>query len=441
MLIFLAVGEFGSKDTSIQVTGLKPGHYYNIRVIATNSANFSTLSPLVRLRTAQTRGKYGEELLSGKDDATVDAVEEREPAGIRAGRSQFGAPAQAPAHHVAKDISTLQSSTKRTMLGRRVSPVITTVESPSLVSSSRTTSVDEDDSDEAIQRLTEQLNRLRRDQHETDRQVDEEEQEHLASVADLSRDRGHLRQILKEKEESTAELKKHGGHLEKINRAAQNRKLNKERVLAQKKTERDKVSNDVARWEDEMSSMRRESEQLALEQKRIGSTNDEDIIAIRKVIASDHEQIKFLEDEIRMTGVQIKSMEKDREYIEGNENEGRHDPPETSDDNAWELRAQAMHAQLTTLWHTLQQVSARGWVPACVAALTDSRWRRRTTRHRNVWDTGMLGGREILAILLLCRPSTILLQVDLQELGDSDNPATIDPMRLLFPPTDTQVHF
>lgn len=362
MLIFLAVGDFGPKDTSIQVTGLRPGHYYNIRVIATNSANFSTLSPLIRLRTAHVRRKYGEELLSEKDDATVDPMEECEPAGIRAGRSQFGAPAQALAHHVAKDISTTQSSTKRTMLGRRVSPVITTVESPSLVSSSRTTSVDEDDSDEAIQRLTEQLDRLRRDQHETDRQVDEEEQEHLASVADLSKDRGRLRQVLKEKEDSTAELKKHGGHLEKINRAAQNRKSNKERVLAQKKTERDKVSNDIARWEDEISSMRRESEQLAFERKRIGNTNDEDIMAIRKVIASDHEQIKFLEDEIRVTGVQIKSMEKDREYIEGNEDEGRHDPPETSDDHAWELRTQAMQAQLTSLWHTLQQASIRVWV-------------------------------------------------------------------------------
>ncbi|KAI4205172.1 MAG: hypothetical protein LQ346_001505 [Caloplaca aetnensis] len=366
----IKVGEFGSKDTSIQVTGLKPGHYYNIRVIATNSTNFSTLSPLIRLRTVHTRSKYGEEILSEKNDATIDRVDECEPAGIRAGRSQFGAPAQAPAHHIVKDISTLQSSTKRTMLGRRVSPVIITVESPASASASRTTSVDEDDSDEAIQRLTAQLDRLRRDQHETDRQVDEEEQEHLASIADLSKDRGHLRQVLKEKEDSTAELKKNGSHLEKINRAAQNRKLNKERILAQKKTERDKISNDVARWEADISSMRLENEQVALEQKRIGSTNDDDIIAIRKVIASDHEQIKILEDEIRMTGVQIKSMEKDREYIEENEDEDRHDPPETSDDHAWEVRAQALQAQLAALWHTLQQASIPYWVPSRGGALT-----------------------------------------------------------------------
>lgn len=242
------------------------------------------------------------------------------------------------------------------MLGRRASPATNTLESPSLLSS-RATSVDEDDSDEAIQRLTEQLDRLRREQHDTDRQAEDEEQEHLASLADLSKDRDHLRQVLKEKEESTAELKKHGGHLEKLNRAAQNRKLNKERILAQKKTEREKNQHDISRWDNEIALMRQESEQAALDKERIKATKDEDITAIRNLITGDHDTIKILEDEIRATGVRIKSMEKDREHAEGNEDEEQRDPSDgTSNDHSWEMRAQTMQAQLAALWHTLQQV-------------------------------------------------------------------------------------
>ncbi|KAL8656365.1 MAG: hypothetical protein Q9210_000292 [Variospora velana] len=351
------VGDFGIKDTSIQVTGLKPGQYYNIRVIATNSANFSTLSPLIRLRTVQSPMKDGNELSKVEDDAASGQMEEGEPAGIRAGRSQLGSPVHPTIHPAAKEASAVQTSNRRTVLGRRVSPVISAMGPPSLVSS-RAASLDEDDSGEVIQRLTEQLDRLRREQQETDKQVCDEDREHLVSFADLSRDRDHLRHILKEKEESTAELRKHGGHLEKINRTAQNRKLNKERFLAQKKTERCKIQKDIGRWDNEIALMRQESEQVGFEKDRIRATTEEDIPSIRKLITGDHDRIRQLEDEIRVTGVQIKSMEKDREHSDGNEDDeqvGLHDG--TSSNFAWEMRAQAIQTQLATLWHTLQQVT------------------------------------------------------------------------------------
>ncbi|KAL8972219.1 MAG: hypothetical protein Q9197_002884 [Variospora fuerteventurae] len=352
----IKVGDFGIKDTSIQVTGLKPGLYYNIRVIATNPASFSTLSPLIRLRTVQSPMKDGNELSKVEDDAATGQMEEGEPAGIRASRSQLGSPVHPLVNHAAKEASAVQTSNRRTILGRRFSPVISAMGPPSLVSS-RAASLDEDDSDEVIQRLTEQLDRLRREQQETDKQVCDENREHLVSFADLSRDRGHLRHILKEKEESTAELRKHGGHLENINRAAQNRKINRERVLAQKKTERCKIRKDIDRWDNEIALMRQESEQVGFEKDQIRATTEKDIAAIRKLITGDHDRIRQLEDEIRVTGVQIKSMEKDREHSDGNEEDGQVDLHDgTSSNFAWEMRAQAIQTQLAALWHTLQQV-------------------------------------------------------------------------------------
>ena len=353
----ITVGEFGPKDISIQVTGLKPGHYYNIRVIATNSSSFSTVGPLIRLRTIPATSNESDiSSKTGSDGVPDEKVNDCEPAGIKAGRTQFAAPASAPVQQVVKESPTTQPSSKKGIFGRRVSPLISTSE-PSSLLSSRATSVDEDDSEEAIQRLTEQLDRLRREQHDTDKQVDDEDREHLASVADLTKDRDNLRLMLKEKEESTAELKKNGSHLEKISRAAQTKRNQQERVLRQKRVERDKIKTDIEHWDEEIAQMRQENDQVTVERDQIESTASEDLAAVRKLIAEDQSVIKALEEEIRITGVQIKSMEKLREHADENGDDAKdHNDEKTSRDSAWDLKVQAMQAQVMTLWQTMQQV-------------------------------------------------------------------------------------
>ena len=45
------VGESANQETAITVTGLKPNHFYNIRVIAVGYNNFQAGSRVIRLRT------------------------------------------------------------------------------------------------------------------------------------------------------------------------------------------------------------------------------------------------------------------------------------------------------------------------------------------------------------------------------------------------------
>ncbi|KAL8731926.1 MAG: hypothetical protein Q9166_003058 [cf. Caloplaca sp. 2 TL-2023] len=354
----LSVGEINLKDNSIQVTGLKPGHYYNIRVIASNSAGFSTLGALIRLRTVPTRTKDGSDSAKVEESDGDERVEDSEPAGIRPVPSHFGSAVHSPPHHSAKEMAIVQPSSRRAVLGRRLSPA-TSVTAPSSVLSSRAASVDEDDSDEAIQRLTGQLDRLRREQYETDKQIHDEDREHLTSVADLSRDRDHFRQLLKEKEETTAELGRQRGHLEKTNRSAQSKKATKERILQQKKAERLKIKDDINRWDSEIASMRQEMERMALENEQLTAAKDEDVTEIRKAISRDQNEIKNLEDDIRTWGIQIKFLEETRQSPGGNEDDeqdGAND--RTSDGQAWEFRAHSIQVQLANIWHTYQQVEA-----------------------------------------------------------------------------------
>lgn len=243
--------------------------------------------------------------------------------------------------------------------------------------------MNEDDSDGSIQRLTEQLDRLRREQYETDKQVDDEDREHLTTIADLSKDRDRLKQTLKEKEDSVVELKRHTGHLEKTNRSAQSKKAMKERILQQKKAERQKVIEDIGHWDEDIASMHQESERMALEKEQIIVAKDEHVVEVRTQISIDQGDIRSLEDDIRTKGIQIKLMEKDREGSDGHDYDQDSGHNETNEDKAWDLRVHAIQMQLASMWQTLQQVILHHTNYDNVE-LMSSRLKLSTSKHKNV---------------------------------------------------------
>ena len=350
------VGEFGRGDTSIQVTGLKPGHYYNIRVIATNAASFSSLGPLIRLRTAP-----AEPVRTNGAPITSDVVEnmspgEGEPASIRAAPSLFDSSSNAVTHHIIREPSLGQNQARRTASGRRNSPA-TSGNEQGPRRPYRTGSSDEDESEETIRQLTGKLDSLRHEQQEIDRVISEEEQESKGSMAELVKERDCLRHVLKEKEEASSELRKHGNHLDKLNRAAQSKKASKEKVLYQKKAERQKIKDDIARWDREMIEMQKDAKEMAQETAAVITAKTNEVAEIRKFVAENQVLIKSLEEDIRVQGIQIKAMEKEREVpgVDGDEDE-EHARSEKERDEAWDAKAQATQAHLSTLWHTLQQV-------------------------------------------------------------------------------------
>ncbi len=350
------MGEFGRGDTSIQVTGLKPGHCYNIRVIATNAANFSSLGPLIRLRTASTEStRTNGAPIAGDTARNIDSGE-GEPASIHAAPSHFEPPPNAVTHHIIREPSSGQNQARRTASGRRNSPA-TSGNEQGTRHSNRAGSSDEHESEESIRRLTEKLDILRCEQQEIDKAIFEEEQESQKSMTELVKERDRLRQVLKEKEEASSELRKHGNYLDKLNRTAQSKKAAKEKVLHQKKAERQKIKNDIARWDREIIDMQRDTNEMAKEKAVVIAAKNEEVAEIRKGIAEDQVLIKSLEEDIRVKGIQIKAIEKERETPGGDGDENEENVrAEREKDEVWEAKAQASQAHLSTLWHTLQQV-------------------------------------------------------------------------------------
>lgn len=219
----------------------------------------------------------------------------------------------------------------------------------------QSSSSDEDESPEAIQKLTARLNFLRTETEKIEREIVEDEEESKRQLAELTKERDRLKQEYKEKEETSAELRRHGNHLDKLNRAAQSRKAAKEKQLQQKKADRQKVKDDIKRWKEETIEMSNDIAVMKKEKAEIIARRDKDVAEIREGMASDLMLIKLLEEEIREKGTEIKALEKEQERMDGERRGGQErGTVDQEHDQAWEAQMQAIQAQLGSLWQTLQ---------------------------------------------------------------------------------------
>lgn len=369
----LSVGEFGPDDDTIHVTGLKPGHYYNIRVITTNAAEFSTFGALIRLRTSPAQ-PTGIDSGTGFDDKPGnDLLEENVPATIRSTPSHFDNTLPSISHQaILQEFSGNQNNTRRAPSSQRGAFwTFSAGNSPNPVLNSG--SKDDIEVEGAIKQLTEKLEVSRREQQDVDRQISEEESESKRVIAEIIKERDGLKQILKEKEETSSELRKQGNHLDKLNRAAQSRKAAKEKTLQQKKAERQKMEDDIVRWNKEISEIGRDTQEMMNEKAKITATKDLDVAEVRKGISEHQAWIKSLEEDIRIKGIQIKEIEKAREKPDLPNADQRRRANNEPEENP----------QLVLLLHNLQQVCLSFFLDDISINLTQYRLKQRISMPRN----------------------------------------------------------
>ena len=342
----VTVGEFARGDTSIQITGLKPGNYYGIRLIATDDANLKSIGPLVRLRTLPSA--------QSSDDGAVgleDVPGKCEPAAVHATSAPFENALPSPS---TREASGPQHQARRVVSGRRNSPAASGGEQGN-VQAGQSESSDEDESPEAIRRLTQRLEYLKAEKEKVDKEIQEEEQESKRHLAELTKERDRLRAEYKEKEEASSELRKHGNHLDRLNRTAQSKKAAKEKQLQQRKADRQKIKDDNVRWDKQTYQMRQDTQEMVKEKADVIAAKDKEVEEIRKTLAEDLAVIKSLEEEIRVKGIQIKEMEKEQEKLDSQGTGGQERVRiERENDQVWENKFQAMQAEVNFLLQNIQ---------------------------------------------------------------------------------------
>ena len=341
------VGEFRHGDRSIEILGLTPGNCYSIRVTAFNAYGNSASAPIIRVQTGL--GRSSAQDSSGSGGAGEAASIRTTPSCVEYIEPQPSL----------KDTNGVQHLTSRNVAGQANSGSPNVADENS-ESESPFANRNEDESPEHIREMTEKLESLKAQKEEVDKQIEEDDMESKAQTIDLIKERDRLKQIHKEKEEASVELRRHGNHLDKLNRSAQSRKATKEKQLQQRKTERQRIKDDIARWNNEVVDMRNEIDEIASEKARILAEKDVFVAEKRRAICDDQAAIKALEEDVRVEGIQIKALEQRREKMNiDSSDDGERDRLKVAKerDEAWEYRYQNMQAELAQWRQELQAVS------------------------------------------------------------------------------------
>ncbi|KAI9806448.1 MAG: hypothetical protein M1833_003635 [Piccolia ochrophora] len=359
------VGESSRLETAITVTGLRPDTYYNVRVVAVNASNFQAASSLVRLKTDARSAHGGQQLSSVPTDGdqvldsslgvldceTSPSVHARglsvEPATppisvppIVHEHCESQVPPRRPgqnsreADHAGVTETTLHSS---------CSPLPTKNYARELSESERT-----------VQELTDKLEALGRESEDTQRQICREDEEYELTKATLVQERDQLRYTLKEREDTSTDLRKEVATLDRQNRSAQSRKAATEKSLHQKQDDRKKMDRDIVKWAQETAELKENIQKLQDEKAKLATKTEKKVSEARQQIHQSQNVVRTLEEDIRTKGVQIKRLEEERKRLQDNlDSVGTQ--TERDDESRWEQKLRDLQHNYTKAIHTLQQ--------------------------------------------------------------------------------------
>lgn len=349
----LIVGSPSSQDTAIIVTGLKPGHFYNIRVIAVGSNNFQSGSPVIRLRT------YGKDsrpqLANGRlPPSFVDQEQNRRK---EVGQDDDSEPPKSPLPTIesapaidgstSRDAGSGVTSHRRNTVGRRHSPSVASADQP--VSKDKSTAdkgVASKESQETLAELNEKFQRIRKEIADTAAQYEREEADFKQQEEQLRKDLERKRQALKEKESNTEQLRKRVNITGEQMRAADKERAKKEQLLKDKKAKLANTEERITKLLAEMESMKAKREGFTTKKLEVDKYRDEKVAELDKENGALQEECSKLEAELKEKGKMLKELKQERQKLPGGEADERWKDADVQMKKDWEARRKILDQQI-----------------------------------------------------------------------------------------------
>lgn len=344
----MTVGESTQGETVI-IEGLKPGNFYNVRVIAVGSQNFQAGSRVIRLRTLGRDGlpRHG----TARNEADVLNEDHNDGSGeslptVRAhGALPDNAnPPTATVQVVVRESGAAHHSQRRNTVGRKHSPSTATATAESW-SASIAQSLD--DSHETIQELQRKQDAVQKEVEDVIAQGLRESEEIRNQILVLSEDKDKKTEIVKEKEEASEALRKEVKNLEAKNRQSQSRKTALQKSLQTKQVERKKMHDEQGRWKKEMKQMETERESWSRETEEIRKSTEARCEELRENIRNVQDLITEYTREVAEKGLLVKKLEEEREGLGiglDDEQAREWEASERRNDAQWEAKSRAQHA-------------------------------------------------------------------------------------------------
>lgn len=312
-----------NQEPAIVVSGLKPDHFYNVRVIAVNSNNFQAGSRVVRLRTF---GRDGRPQLGNARLPSSFVPEEPRGAapndiGDDSGGSRSPFPAlevptipEAAASPARDSASAPGSGPRRNTVTRRHSPSTTSLDQ----------SVREEidvDPKQTLPELTEKFEGIRKETEDVAALIAKEEADNRLSLEELDAEKREKRKEQKKKEEQTEKLKRDVHSTDRTMRNAMQRKAQKEKLLKEKQAERAKFQDNAVKWAKGIEEMRRDRESFDQQKTKLEEGKEQKVDQFRGENSDLQAECLRLETELKERREQVKELEEARKLLPGGEEE------------------------------------------------------------------------------------------------------------------------
>ncbi|KAK4132549.1 hypothetical protein BT67DRAFT_443752 [Trichocladium antarcticum] len=321
----VVVGEVAANhEPAIVVSGLKPDHFYNVRVIAVGPNNFQAGSRVIRLRTF---GRDGRPQLGNARLPSNFTPEEPhgstptdigdEGGGPRSPFPALEAPmvSEAAASPARESLSAPGSGPRRNTVTRRHSP--------------STTSIDQPMRDEAtanckqtLPELTEKFESIRKETEDVMALTAKDEADNRLLLDELEKDKREKKKEQKKKEEQTERLKRDVHSTERTMRKAMQRKAQKDKLLTEKQKERSKFHDNIAKWEKGMEDMNRDRDSFNQQMTELEDERDQKLEEFGGENGDLQAECSRLEAELKERREQVRELEEAREKLPGGDEDG-----------------------------------------------------------------------------------------------------------------------
>ncbi|KAF5130636.1 Reticulocyte-binding protein 2 a [Metarhizium anisopliae] len=352
------VDEVAGNEKAITITGLRPNHFYNIRVIAVSPNNFRSNSTIIRLRTF---GKDGRPQLGnsrlptsfvdpGLSRANTDDTDDSDGPGFPYPTVE-ATPVNDGVTGSSRDLAAGVSGQRRNTLNRRHSPSVASTDQ----AQAKPTASNEPEM--SLAELNEKFEAIRKEIDDIVQLAAKEQAEALQQEDELKRERDRKRQALREKEECTTQLKAMMRTTMEQMRAAEKERAKMEQQLKEKETKKSKVKDSISKFEKEVERMRKEREGFKTQKMELEQKRDHDVKGLDAQVASLQEKCAGLEAELAQKGKQLQDLKATREQLpDANDEQWKEEDERIKTE--WEMKRQDLHNRLvagTKLGHTLDQ--------------------------------------------------------------------------------------
>ncbi|KAH7320158.1 hypothetical protein B0I35DRAFT_451052 [Stachybotrys elegans] len=352
------VGDSPGNEIAITVTGLKPNHFYNIRVVAVGPNNFQAGSPVIRLRTFGKDGKPNlgsSRLPTSFSEHDIPRIQHEEdsddPDGPKQSIPSVEAAPVLDGSSAVRDMNPTVSGQRRNTVNRRHSPSVASMDQPPIRPPLP------DGPELSLDELNRKFEAIRRETEDTLSLYAKDESDFLQQEDELKKEKERKRQCLKEKEEQTTQLKSLVRTTMEQMRAAEKERSKREQQLKDKDAKKNKVRDNIAKMEAEIERMKEERDNFESQKGALKDKRDRDVAALDEANMELQKSCAELEAELKDKGKQLQDLKEAREHLAGADDEQwkEHDALIKRD---WEAKRRDLHEQLvaeTKKGHQLDQ--------------------------------------------------------------------------------------